>query len=314
MVRTMLTILVLAVLGLAGAAPLAAQRPGSKPLEVEVEPVPCIPIGDNAVAWAQVYNNVPDTTVRLYFRRLHNVVEDFYYVEMHPEGGGRYWGVFPKAEDRAFDRHELEAAREAVRWSDDDRDDQYRWAEWWRAKDLSEDRDPNDDLDDELIRERASIGRAFRRDWMYEMNDEQFQEWLESQVNEPAEYFAAVVDGQGRMLARSAVRVTEVLPPEECEVTFTPQQDGERENLTVGESGDWQRGKEVFHWLCDGVVTRIDPYLVKRGDEVCRACVIAWQQKQDLLLPKFVPPLIAIPPLVVITETSPTPVSPSIPQ
>ena len=291
-------------------ASAAGAQPGTTRVRVEAEPVECIPIGGNALAWAQVENNVPDTSVRLFFRRLHDVVEDFYWVDMHSDGDGRYWDVFPKAEDQELNRHDLERDREAYerQQAADDDDDDHTWADWWRAKDSSDDRDPNGDLDEELIRERASVGKRFERHWMGRLDDAEFEAWLEDQVNEPSEFFVGVVDSQGRVIEQTDVEVTEVRKPDNCDPVFTPQQAGEKENLTVGETGEWQRGKEVFHWLCDGVVTRVDPFFIKRSDSVCRACVVAWWQKKELLLP-----LVAIPPAIIITQFDPDPVSPSTP-
>ncbi len=290
---------------MAGAA--MAQSSRSAPA-VAAEQVACIPIGGNAVGWAQVENNMADTSVRLFFRRLHDVVEDFYWVEMQSDGDGRYWGIFPKAEDQELNRHELERDREAVKRDEQDDDEEHRWAEWWRYKDKSDDRDPNGDLDQELIRERASVGKRFERHWMTQFDDPEFEAWLEKQVNEPAEYFVAVVDSQGRTLAQSDLLAAEVKNPDDCDPVFTPQQAGEKENLTIGETGEWQRDKAVFHWLCDGVVTRYDPFFIKRPDGVCRACVVAWWQKKELLIP-----LVTIPPAVIITQFDPDPVSPSTP-
>jgi len=243
---------------------------------VDTDSVECLPIEDNGLAWATVENNRPDTQVRLNFRRLNDTVEDLYWVEMHPEGGGRYWGIFPKAADRVLDRHDLVEERANAR-------DEYRWAEWWRDKQGSDNRNPNGDLDDELIRERASLGKQLPRQWLAEMDDQTFQDWLEQLENEPAEFFTSVHDATGREIARSKTRVVEV--KENCRPDLTPQQRGEAENLTVGETAHWQRGEEVFHWLCDGVVSRIGPNDVKRGDEVCRACVIAWYQVPGIILP-----------------------------
>jgi len=227
-------------------------------VSVVAENVECIPIGGNAVVWATVTNGQPDATVRLHFRRLHNLVEDFYYVQMIPDGNGRYWGVMPKAEDRTLDRHELAEEVET------------RWAAWWRAKEVADDRDPNDDLDQEVIRERASRGRSESRHWLAEMNDTIFESWLENLENEPAEYFISVHDAQGNRLGRSRTRVTEVR--NDCEVVLTAAQMGEAQNLQVGETATWQQDESVFHWLCDGVVTRIDPDEVKRADAICRTC------------------------------------------
>ncbi len=249
-------------------------------LSVEAEDVECLPIEDNGVGWARVANNVPDTTVRLNFRRMHDAVEDLYYVHMNPAGQGRYWGVFPKAEDRVLDRHDLIETREEIQ-------EEYKWASWWRAKEASEDRDPNDpedeaELDDDLLRERASLGKKLPRDWLAEMDDPTFQSWLEQLENEPAEYFTSVHDAEGRQLARSLTRVTEVR--RDCRVDLSEQERGEAENLTVGETAHWQRDEQVFHWLCPGIVSRIDPINVLRGDGVCRACVIVWWKKKQILL------------------------------
>ena len=143
-------------------------------VSVAADQVACLPAGGNAVVWSTVKNNVPDTTVRLYFRRLNDVVEDLYFVEMHPAGGGRYWGVMPKAEKRKLDRHELGRRRdEAV--------DSQAQAAWWREKDSSDHRNPNKDLDDKEIKERASVGKSEARDWMVELDDADFEDWLNSQ-------------------------------------------------------------------------------------------------------------------------------------
>ncbi len=260
---------------------LVATDAGAQPsLTVEAEDVECLPIEDNGVAWARVANNVADTTVRLNFRRMHDAVEDLYYTQMHPTGQGRYWGVFPKAEDRVLDRHDLIETREDIQ-------EEHRWAWWWREKDASEHRDPNDprdeaELDDDLLRERASLGKRIPRDWLAEMDDVTFQSWLEQLENEPAEYYVSVHGAEGRQLARSPTRVTEVR--ESCRPDLSEQERGEAENLTVGETAHWQRDEQVFHWLCAGIVSRIDPINVLRGDGVCRACVIAWWKKKQVLL------------------------------
>ncbi|MEM7354524.1 MAG: hypothetical protein AAF657_27195 [Acidobacteriota bacterium] len=249
-------------------------------LTIEADDVECLPIGDNGVGWATVVNNLPDTTVHLNFRRLHDAVEDLYYVRMRPSGQDRYWGVFPKAEDRVLDRHDLIETRDEVQ-------EEYRWAAWWREKEITETRDPNDphdqaELDDDYLRERASLGKKLPRDWLATMDDPTFQDWLEQLENEPAEYFVSVHDAYGKQLARSPTRVTEVR--ENCRIELSPQERGVAENLTVGETAYWQRDEEVFHWLCDGIVTRIDPNNVLRGDGICRACVIAWWKKKAVLL------------------------------
>lgn len=249
---------------------------GQGGIVIEPDPVDCLPIGDNGVAWASVDGLQPHQQVRLNFRRLNDVVEDIYWTPMHPAGPGRYWGIFPKAADEMLQRHDIEETRRQAR-------EETRWAEWWREKDASDHRDPNRDLDDELIRERASQGKQIERHWLAELDDEEFQRWLEQLENEPAEYFVSVHDANGRQVARSSTGVTEV--KDGCRPDLTPQQRGEAENLTVGETAYWQQGEEVFHWLCDGIVSRVGPGGVKRGDAVCRACVVAWWDKPGVLVP-----------------------------
>lgn len=282
---------------------LAAGAFAQEPLRVETDPMACLPIGENAAAWATVENNVPDAEVRLYFRRLHDAVEDLYWVRMHPDGEGRYWGVFPKAEDRVLQRHELIETRREVQ-------EQTSWAQWWREKDVSDDRNPNQDLDPDLIRERASQGKQIERDWLGAMSDDEFQRWLEQLENEPAEYFAAVHDFRGQRLAKSVTRVVEV--QDDCRLEMTAAQLGEAENLTVGETAYWQRGEELFHWLCDGIVSRVDPSGVKRGDSICRACVVAWWRQPGILVPAA-SSLAAVTGVVIIEDSDPDDVSPSAP-
>ncbi len=273
----------LAIVGLTAPAVEAQGRDASK-LKVSVDSLECLPIAENGIGWATVENNIADTTVRLYFRRLHEEVEDFYYMEMNPDGSGRYWGLFPEAEDERLERINLEDEEllEEFRDTDPDDDEDYLWAWWWRAKEASDDRDPNGNLNSDRIRERASVGKLEPRHWMGGLDDPTFQQWLQQLENEPTEYFAAVYDSQGRRVARSRTKVVEV--KEECEVELDPRQEGESENLTVGETADWQRTENVFHWLCDGIVTRIDPYDVLRADDSCRGCVIAWWHQRGLLL------------------------------
>ena len=68
-------------------------------------------------------------------------------------------------------------------------------------------------------------------------------------------------------------------------VELTDKQRGVAENLTVGETTYEQVGLEVDGFLCDGIVSRINPDGILRGDELCRACVIAWWEKKGVLIP-----------------------------
>jgi hypothetical protein len=236
-------------------------------LEVVADQVACIPANDNAVVMATVAGDRPGTTVRLYFRRLNDVVEDLYFVNMIPsQEEGRYWGVLPKPERRKPARHEIARQRQAVV-------DANAWAEWWRVKEASDDRNPTRDLDDDKIRERASLGKHESRNWMDQLDDAAFQKWLENLEFEPVEYFVSVADPSRQVVAQTPMMIGEVRQPSSCHVELTPEQRGEAENLVVGETAGWQAGEPVFHWLCDGVVTRIGDNNIKRADESCRTCV-----------------------------------------
>ena len=253
----------LAVLATLFAAPRSTE---AQRTTVTVDRVDCIPAGANAVFHATVENQQPGTTTLLFFRRLHDVVEDLYYVRMYPEGGGRFWAMMPKAEKRKLDRHEIEERR-------DDASRRHPVAVWWRSKEASDDRNPNHDLDQDDIREHASVGKTEHRDWMDTISDTEFDAWLASLKYEPVEYFVAVFSATGEVIARSPMITGDVRDESECHIELTPQQLGEAQNLIVGETAPWQRGKPVFHWLCDGVISRVGMDGVKRVDTSCRTCV-----------------------------------------
>ena len=257
---------------------VALSSPAQAQGSVTVEQLECLPLEENGVATANVAGESPGSRVRLYFRRMHHVVEDFYYVEMLPTGGGNYEGVFPESEDREPKRFELR----------DGEDTEYEWADWWREKEASDHRNPNGDLDDDLIRERASVGKLESRAWMEGLTDEDFQEWLEDQKQEPAEYYVALYDSYGNLQAKSDMRAVPIWPKDDCEVRLTERQESVSMNMTVGETAEWQIGEDVFHWLCDGIVTRVDFEDLYRADERCRACVIAWWLKPQYIVPAVI--------------------------
>ena len=232
---------------------------------VTVGALPCLPNGENGVITARV-DPAPaaEMKVRLYFRRMNLTVEDFYFMEMIPTGGGNYWGAFPQPENAKFAEKKLKEPKQ----------DETAWAEWWRTKEGSESRDPNPDLDENEIKERASLGKLEKRDWMATQDDTALQEFFKKQTTEPAEFFVALYDPAGKQVARSPQQVVAVT--DDCSVSLTPQQAGLAQNMTIGETAAWQAGEPVFHWECTGIVTRLDPQGVLRADEGCRACVIAW--------------------------------------
>jgi hypothetical protein len=101
--------------------------------------------------------------------------------------------------------------------------------------------------------------------------------------NDHLEYYGALVDPTGKAVARSAMQSVPVTA--DCKPQLGPKERGVAENLTVGETSPKQQGKKVLAFLCDGVVTRINYAGLRRADEVCRACVVAWWQRKAVLLP-----------------------------
>ena len=164
-----------------------------------VEKTSCVPAEDNGLVRASISSPAPGLSPRLYFRwREH---EDFYWVALEAEPGGRFWATPPKPEKR----------------------------------------------------------------------------------NDHIEVYSALVDPTGKAVARSESQVIPVT--KDCKVQLGPKERGVAENLTVGETSAQQQGKKVLAFLCDGVVTRINYQGVRRADDVCRACVIAWWQRKAVLIP-----------------------------
>ena len=271
---------------------LASQTP-----PVTAEQLECIPLEGNSVVRATINDVAGGYSARLYFRRLNNLVEDFYYVTMRPSGGANWWAVLPRPED-----HQLPEQRLGSQPPPD-----HPWAAWWKAKEASTDRDPNHDLDDDVIRERASEGQKEKRDWMIKLADDDLQKWLESirDLNEPAEYYVAVIDSYGKVVAKSSMHAVPVR--RDCTVRLNAVEVGESRNLTVGETRPWQQGEPIFHWLCEGVVTRIDDAGILRADEICRSCVVAWV-KPNFLVP--VASVLGATTIIVVPPAEPSPSRP----
>ena len=205
----------LAGLLLAGATAATAQS-------IVVEKPRCLPVEDNGLVRATVTSAGTGLSPRLYFRwREH---EDFYWVALEAEAGGRYWSTPPKPELR----------------------------------------------------------------------------------NEQVELYGALVDATGKVVSRSETQVVPVT--KDCKTQLGPKEQGVAQNLTVGETSPKQQGKKVLAFLCDGVVTRVNSAGVRRSDEVCRACVIAFWQRKAVLLTVPVAGIIG----VVVTDQNPEP-SPSRP-
>jgi hypothetical protein len=215
----MSTILAGALTGLlaAGTAATAARAQS-----IAADKASCVPAEENGIVRATLAATAPGLAPRLYFRWRNH--EDFYWVNLEAEPGGRFWAIPPKAEGR--------------------------------------------------------------------------DEWIE--------YYAALVDPAGKVAARSETQLTPVT--RDCKVTLGAKEHGVAENLTVGETSPQQQGKKVLGFLCDGIVTRVNSAGVRRADEVCRACVIAWWQRKGVLIPVAGAGLAG----VLITDRSPEP-SPSRP-
>lgn len=140
------------------------------------------------------------------------------------------------------------------------------------------------------------------RDWMAGHDREWLEDWLEEQELEASEYYVGIFGPDGRPVAVSDTRLVEVQDRDECEVTLTREERGWAENMTVGETVAEQIGAPVYHWLCDGIVTRIGWNDVYRPDDICRRCIIVWWDKPEAILPAAV----LLGGGVVITEASPS--------
>jgi hypothetical protein len=110
--------------------------------------------------------------------------------------------------------------------------------------------------------------------------------------NHEVEVYAALVDPSGAVVARTADDSVPVRG--DCGLRLSPKEKGAAESLVIGETVASQKGKRIFAFECDGVVTRIDPAGVRRADEVCRACVVAWWQKKEVLIPVVAAGLVGI--------------------
>lgn len=171
--------------------------------------------------------------------------------------------------------------------------------EYWTVFPKPEDRDQQSLTDDwwEVLEDR---------DWMEGHDRDWLEDWLENQENEATEYYVAVKDAAGRITARSASRLVPVREHDECPPDLTSQERGWAQNLTVGEATSIQAGKQVYHWLCNGIVTRMGVDQILRGDEFCRACVVA-------LFPPIVPAA-GILAGGIVDHDPPTPQSPARPR
>jgi hypothetical protein len=101
--------------------------------------------------------------------------------------------------------------------------------------------------------------------------------------NQEVQYYGALLDATGHELARSEIRMVEVKG--DCHVELTPEQRGVAQNLTIGETTADQSHGGVLGFLCDGIVTRVSANNLRRADDFCRTCVVAWWKKTEVLIP-----------------------------
>lgn len=92
--------------------------------------------------------------------------------------------------------------------------------------------------------------------------------------NHEVEYYVAVADAAGKMLAQSEPRTVKV--QESCRVGLGPKEKGVAESLIVGETTPNQYGKKVIGFECPGLKIRINHQGVRRPDEECGPCGLAW--------------------------------------
>jgi hypothetical protein len=121
--------------------------------------------------------------------------------------------------------------------------------------------------------------------------------------NKAVEYYATFVDATGRETARSQMQKVEV--SDDCRVKLTSKEYGVAQNLTIGETAMTQMNKSVIGFLCDGIVTRINSEGVRRSDDVCRACVVAWFKRAAILAT----PITGLTTVVTIEEPEPVSVA-----
>ena len=93
--------------------------------------------------------------------------------------------------------------------------------------------------------------------------------------NNEVEYYVAVVDAAGKMLSQSEPRSARV-DTNDCQPKLTQKEQGIAENLIVGETTPNQYRKKVIGFECPGLKIRIDHQGVRRSDEECGPCGLAW--------------------------------------
>jgi hypothetical protein len=125
--------------------------------------------------------------------------------------------------------------------------------------------------------------------------------------NQQVEYYATLLDAAGKELVRSDSRKVKVTG--DCKVALNPKQFGVAQNLIVGETDDKQAKKGVLGFLCDGIVTRVNPQNIRRADDTCRTCAVAWFLAEPVLAPLLSGALVGVT-TIVIDKPEPSPSRP----
>jgi hypothetical protein len=105
--------------------------------------------------------------------------------------------------------------------------------------------------------------------------------------NHQVEGYVATVSPAGEVIGFPSERVL-VPVTNDCDVLLDEHERGMAENLAVGETEDEQDDEMVRGFLCDGIISRIDPEGVLRADSICRRCIVVWWNKPEALLPAAV--------------------------
>ncbi|HVT58061.1 MAG TPA: hypothetical protein VHR45_06655 [Thermoanaerobaculia bacterium] len=103
------------------------------------------------------------------------------------------------------------------------------------------------------------------------------------QRNHVLEYFTAAFVPPDRIASRTPVKFAKVT--KNCQPNLDAREAGVSANLTIGETTPDQQKRKVWGFLCDGIATRINAQGIRRADEACRTCVVAWWLNPGIINP-----------------------------
>jgi hypothetical protein len=110
--------------------------------------------------------------------------------------------------------------------------------------------------------------------------------------NTEVEYYVAVVDAAGKMVSQSEPRSARV--DGNCDTKLSPKEQGVAENMIVGETTPNQYRKKVIGFQCPGLKIRIDHQGIRRADEECGPCGLAWLPPTALATAGIIVPFQAV--------------------